>query len=89
MDIVKIDLSGINGRADLHALLKDKLGFPDYYGNNLDALADCLSDLHTRTYIVFSGYAAFRKAAGEYAEIFRTTVLRAEKENGRLSVCFI
>ena len=89
MNIVKIDLNGITGRADLHALLKEKLSFPEYYGNNLDALADCLSDLYSETYIVFSGYVDFRKAAGEYAEMFRITVLRAEKENSRLSVCFI
>lgn len=30
---------------DLHAYLKRKLDFPDYYGANLAALADCLSDL--------------------------------------------
>lgn len=28
----------------LHAFLKRKLGFPDYYGKNLNALADCLSE---------------------------------------------
>lgn len=30
---------------DLHAYLKRKLGFPDYYGANLAALADCLSEM--------------------------------------------
>lgn len=29
----------------LHKDLKNKLGFPDYYGENLAALNDCLSDL--------------------------------------------
>lgn len=28
----------------LHAFLKKKLGFPEYYGENLNALADCLSE---------------------------------------------
>ena len=28
----------------LHDFLKKKLGFPDYYGGNLSALADCLSE---------------------------------------------
>lgn len=28
-----------------HIYLKEKLKFPDYYGGNLDSLADCLTDL--------------------------------------------
>ena len=31
---------------DAHRALKEALGFPDYYGNNLDALHDCLTDLY-------------------------------------------
>lgn len=31
-------------REQLHAHLKESLGFPDYYGANLSALADCLSE---------------------------------------------
>ena len=29
----------------LHAFVAKKLGFPDYYGANLSALADCLSEM--------------------------------------------
>jgi len=39
-----IDLSGINCRADLHMILKSHLDLPDYYGRNLDALHDCLTE---------------------------------------------
>lgn len=31
--------------ADVHELLADELDFPDYYGQNLAALWDCLGDL--------------------------------------------
>ena len=35
----------------LHDYLKHKLHFPDYYGANLSALADCLSEMGTPTLI--------------------------------------
>lgn len=31
--------------AQVHEYLKQCLEFPEYYGNNLDALYDCLTDL--------------------------------------------
>jgi len=38
----------------LHAFIAKKLGFPDYYGGNLAALADCLSELGEPTRITFA-----------------------------------
>ena len=38
----------------LHAFLKKKLGFPEYYGANLSALADCLSEIGTPTLITIA-----------------------------------
>jgi RNAse (barnase) inhibitor barstar len=33
-------------------MIGDELGFPDYYGKNLDALHDCLGDLERPTALV-------------------------------------
>lgn len=33
----------------LHQDMASALGFPDYYGENMDALADCLGDVITGT----------------------------------------
>ena len=38
-----IDIRLLNEKG--HPYLKDALDFPDYYGNNLDALNDCLGDM--------------------------------------------
>lgn len=32
-----------------HRYLKQQLGFPEHYGMNLDALADCLTEYHQET----------------------------------------
>ena len=36
--ILNIDGNGIKNRDDLHRAFSEALIFPDYYGNNLDAL---------------------------------------------------
>ncbi|BFH62821.1 MULTISPECIES: barstar family protein [Paenibacillus] len=38
-----LDGKKIDNRAQLHAVLKEALELPDHYGNNLDALWDCLT----------------------------------------------
>ena len=43
------DLASI---AQAHEQLAQELDFPDYYGANLDALEDCLGDIHKPTRIV-------------------------------------
>ena len=40
----EIDLRGIESRGELHDLLEHTLQLPDYYGRNLDALRDVLSE---------------------------------------------
>ncbi len=37
---------------EAHKRLAQKLGFPDFYGHNLDALEDCLGDIDRPTRIV-------------------------------------
>ena len=40
-----IDCDKMTDRASAHAHIAEALGFPEYYGNNLDALFDCLTDM--------------------------------------------
>ena len=46
-----IVLDGNLIKKDGHKYLKKALDFPDYYGNNLDALYDCLTDICVPTVI--------------------------------------
>lgn len=40
-----VDFRKVNNIAEAHKELKASLNFPDYYGENLDALNDCLSEI--------------------------------------------
>lgn len=66
---------------EIHKYLKDKFSFPEYYGNNLDALYDCLSEISTPTCVgVFSTEG---KDISKIIQVFKD----AEDENPNL--CFI
>lgn len=53
MKRVNLDFSKCQDRSDVHAYLKTQFGFPEHYGNNLDALFDMLGDLTEDTMIIF------------------------------------
>ena len=69
--------------AKVHDYLKEMLEFPEYYGKNLDALYDCLTDLENVEITI--------TAPDEDGAIFQK-VLRvfkaADRENGALKVNF-
>ena len=43
-DIVVVDLRPVSGQPDAMALMAQRLAFPDYFGGNLDALFDVVSE---------------------------------------------
>lgn len=46
------------------------LDFPDHYGRNLDALADCLSDLGGHTVLLWDGWSTLARAdEGTFASV--------------------
>ena len=55
-------------REETHAYLKETFGFPDYYGNNLDALHDCLTEMGEME-VEIENTAEMLAALGRYGEI--------------------
>jgi hypothetical protein len=45
MPIVRIDATRIRDFNTFHAVFAEALGFPDFYGRNMNAWIDCMSDL--------------------------------------------
>jgi RNAse (barnase) inhibitor barstar len=63
--VVDADTSAAADRRAVFAALKTAFGFPDWFGHNLDALADSLGDLDAEpgTLLVWSGSTTFARSA--------------------------
>ena len=59
-----IYLDGLNMAEieEAYVYLAKELGFPDYYGKNLDALFDCLTEFCSDAFIVINNSKAVNKA---------------------------
>ena len=66
MRLVKLDGRKMDSRNAAWNYLRESLQLPDYFGNNLDALADCLGELQN-TDITFSYADAALNSLGDYA----------------------
>lgn len=72
---VEINLEGIGSIEEFHNLVREKLNFPDYYGKNLDAMHDCLTDIAEPMEVVFTGVKKFREKSQDN-DIYMTSLER-------------
>lgn len=56
MRTVIIDGGSIKSTNDFHKSIKRLLNFPEYYGENLDALWDCLTDIEMPLTIIWKDH---------------------------------
>ncbi|MCI8400353.1 MAG: barstar family protein [Oscillibacter sp.] len=78
-----LDGGAVRDRRDLHAALAQGLDFPHWYGQNLDALRDCLTDL-PETRLTVANPQALEDALGAYAGRFLRVLEDAVSENPNL-----
>ena len=83
--IYTVDFKDVRGYLEIHKALKDGLDLPDYYGANLDALWDCLTDIVYRYVVIFlKNYQDVEKVHKVYAEkilyVFSEAKHYADKE---------
>ena len=81
MKSVILDGEVILTREDLHKALREGLAFPEWYGNNLDALHDVLTEFGGSWTVVF-------RNAGAAARGLRTVCADAVEETPGLRVSF-
>ena len=70
-----------------HRHIKRRLRLPDYYGCNLEALCDCLTEIGEPTEITLRHAAYMRRRLGEYGVRLLSALLACTNENPRLQVC--
>lgn len=83
-----LDGARIADRAALHRALAEGLRFPEWYGGNLDALHDCLTDISKPVEIEIRNTRALEAALGGYARAFRRALTDSAAENENLRVSF-
>ncbi len=66
---LRLDVSDIRSVRELHAYLKEELKLPDYYGNNLDALYDVLTEKRQYDTVSLYGFDRLRRNIGGYADL--------------------
>lgn len=71
MNIVILDAKKLAVKSEAHDYLKRMLGFPDWYGKNLDALYDCLGDLPRDTLVIVCETASLSDYAARVLSVFR------------------
>ena len=77
-----VDCACIGCREALHQALAAALPFPDHYGNNLDALFDCLMELGADTEIRLLDWDSL----GDWKRGFEKVFIQAGLDNPHLTI---
>ncbi len=83
-----IDCTGISTRQALHQALQEAMSLPEWYGRNLDALYDCLTDLPEECCLTVRNFQALAENLGVYADSTRSVLEEAARDNPFFFVVF-
>ena len=81
-----LDGKAMVDRPAAHAHLAERLDLPSYYGRNLDALYDMLTEIGTDTEIILEDPAAVAEHMGRYGEALLSTMQEAAEANPHLTI---
>ena len=88
MKEITLDCRGLCPRSALHRAFAEALSFPDHYGNNLDALHDCLTAIPEDTRITLVNWSAAGENLGRYAAALHRVLTDCAAENPHLCIIF-
>lgn len=88
METIVIDGEKMLSRREAHDYLTQALHLPDYYGRNLDALYDLLTERETPTRIMIQHGNTLLSWLGDYGQALIQTMIDADRANPSLEVLF-
>ena len=80
--MIEITLDGTSGMDAIHAQLAETFRFPDYYGRNLDALYDCLTEVREDARI----HVINTQALGRRGQALQLVLTKAALTNPHLQI---
>lgn len=86
MENIRIDCSAIDTADGFHEALAQALDFPDYYGKNLDALYDCLTEDFTDRELILDNWHSLEYKLKDYSGKALYVFHQACLENRHLTV---
>lgn len=86
MTRVVLEGSRIAELEDVHTCLAQALDFPAWYGGNLDALFDCLTEPHIHAEICLHDFAQLRQTTGGAADRLLRVLRDAAAKNPALVI---
>lgn len=86
MKTIRIDCAELETANDFHNALAQALEFPDYYGKNLDALYDCLTEVDTEQELILDNWHQLEYRLKDYSGKALFVFHEACLENENLTV---
>ena len=75
-----IDVGSVTSREELHALLADAFGFPDYYGMNWDAFDECIRDFVPAGVIRITSIEKLKSTLQREARLLEQSLMEYQSE---------
>lgn len=85
MKKITIDCIDISSPEDFHRRIAEEMAFPEDYGENLDALFDCLTSHRTDLELIFNGWHPLSYSLKDYGEKILYVFRCAAEENPHLT----
>ncbi len=83
-----IDLTGVYNPDDIHEVIAKVLPLPEYYGGNLDALHDVLTDIAEDTELIFQNTFEAEVMMPKYLNALKRMCGDSADENPCLTITF-